>query len=162
MILFAGAIGSGKSPIANYLSYKLKLAVFSNDLIRKEVREDCRKLEPDQYQKRRQSRLKEILEGGQAFIYDASIDRRWQSERQLLADYGYHTFIISLDFSRAKLSQLWQAKGYGKLTNLARTMADHQAFKQEYSADIKLQLTDKDFSQRLELTYQAIKAATKH
>lgn len=49
-ILFAGPIGSGKSPIANYLSYKLNLPIFNNDTIRTEVREDLLKMDVEEYQ----------------------------------------------------------------------------------------------------------------
>jgi len=37
VILFAGAVGSSKSPIANYLSPKLNIPIFNNDAIRFEV-----------------------------------------------------------------------------------------------------------------------------
>ncbi len=40
VILFAGAVGSGKTPISNYLSYKLNLPIYNNDAIRSEVIED--------------------------------------------------------------------------------------------------------------------------
>jgi len=40
-LTFAGAAGSSKTPISNYLSTKLLLPVFNNDAIRTEVIEDC-------------------------------------------------------------------------------------------------------------------------
>lgn len=57
-ILFAGAIGSGKSPIANYLSYKFNLPVFNNDIIRTEVKEDLLRMDEEEYERRRSQRKK--------------------------------------------------------------------------------------------------------
>jgi cytidylate kinase len=39
-ITFAGAVGSSKTPISNYLSSRLNLPIFNNDTIRSEVIED--------------------------------------------------------------------------------------------------------------------------
>lgn len=60
-ITFAGAIGSSKSPIANYLSISLGLPIFNNDSIRSEVTEDLGILDSKEYLKRRNKRFQELL-----------------------------------------------------------------------------------------------------
>lgn len=149
-ILFAGPIGSGKSPIANYLSYKLNLPIFNNDTIRTEVREDLLKMDVEEYQKRRDKRISEILHSGLSFIYDASIDRVWKEYKQTILDQGYVPFVVSLDFSREKLIEIYKAKEYTAFADLDRTFKDHQLFLKEYHKDISIRLEDKDFNDRLE------------
>jgi adenylylsulfate kinase-like enzyme len=105
-LTFAGAVGSSKTPIANFLSTKLNLPIFSNDAIRSEVIEDLGKLDQEGYIKRRNDRLTAIAKSGMAFIYDASVDREWMDLKMHLVDYGYDWYIISLDLSKKLLKRL--------------------------------------------------------
>lgn len=157
-ILFAGPIGSGKSPIANYLSYKLNLPVFNNDLLRTEVREDLLRFDADEYVRRRTERLKEILDSGISFIYDASCDRRWATEKDVLIKHGYEARIISLDFSKGKLLEIWRAKDYTEFDALDRTFEDHQLFLRKFKNDVTVHLSDENFLTRLEDSFKAIKS----
>lgn len=56
-ITFAGAVGSSKTPISNYLSTKLNLPIFNNDAIRSEVIEDLGIFDSEEHLKRRNARL---------------------------------------------------------------------------------------------------------
>lgn len=77
LITFSGPIGSSRTSIAYYLSWKLNIPIFNNDSIRTEVIEDTGLLNIQEYEKRRDERLKEIVEKNISFIYDASVDREW-------------------------------------------------------------------------------------
>lgn len=155
-ILFAGPVGSGKSPITNYLSYKLNLPVFNNDIIRTEVKEDLLKFDNEEYEKRRTKRLKEIIDLKLSFIYDASIDRRWKAFRPQVIDSGYQYIIVSLDFSKEKLVEIYKAKGYAELDSLDRTFADHQLFLSEFKNDISVSISDYEFEKRLEVALNGV------
>lgn len=156
-ILFAGAIGSGKSPIANYLSYKLNLPVFNNDIIRTEVKEDLLRMDEEEYERRRSQRAKEILEKGDSFIYDASIDRKWEKYKQALLDSGFNPIIVSLDFTKEKLIEIWKAKGYTEFNALDRTIEDHKLFLENHRIEVSVHLTDEVFLSRLESALTGVK-----
>ena len=158
-ITFAGPVGSSKSPIANYLSPKLGLAVFNNDLIRTEVLEDDgRECDPKEHLRRRDQRLTETIESGVSFICDASVDRGWEKLKATLTENNYHWFIISLDLSKEKLIELYELKGYhDTLQVIDKGYQDHQDFLAEYGDDVGLRITDKDYPDRLELSLQTVK-----
>src|SRR4051812_4770787 len=99
-VSFSGPRGSSKSPIAHYLSQKCNLIIFNNDTFRTEVIEDMGYLDQNEYTKRRNGRTEQFLKTGQSFICDASVDRTWNEFSQILTDYGYQWFIISLDLSK--------------------------------------------------------------
>ncbi len=153
-ILFAGPIGSGKTPIANYLSYKLDLPVLNSDTIRVEVIEDLLHFEEKEFDKRRADRLREITESGTSFIYDASIDRKWKEYKELATSNGYTPIIISLDFSKEKLVELYKAKGYTAFDALDRTFEDHKRFLEQYSTEVSVSIKDEEFSDRLQIAYR--------
>lgn len=156
-ILFAGAVGSSKTPIAMYLSGMLDLSIFNNDAIRTEVIEDLGRFDSEEHLKRRNERLQGVLGRGFSFIVDASIDREWGTLQEWLPKYGYSFFIISLDLSKEKLIQLYEAKGYTEsLQTIDRFIADHEAFLKQYGNVVGLRITDENFSRRLELSYQAV------
>ncbi len=155
-VLFAGPIGSSKSPIANYLSYKLNVPVFNNDIIRTEVREDLQNFDADEYDQRRAQRIEELVNSGKPFIYDASIDRKWKDLGSQLIEKGYMPFIISLDISKDKLLRLYEAKNYSDLEALNRTYDDHQRFMQEFKDVVGLSIGDNQFADRLNLSLRAI------
>lgn len=157
-IIFAGAIGSSKTPIANYLSYKLNLPVFNNDAVRNEVIEDLGSLDAKVYEGRRDERVKEILKNKTSFIYDASIDRVWKELKQWLQKSNYKWFIISLDLSKNFLIELYKNKGYGEsLTRIDNLILEHQQFVNENTEEINLSINDNNFKKRLGLSYSAIK-----
>jgi hypothetical protein len=156
-ITFAGAIGSSKSPIANYLSPKLGLPIFNNDAIRSEVIEDLGNLDNEEHLKRRDARLKEIIENGTSFIIDASVDRTWSKLKESLQENGYDYFIISLDLSKNLLERLYKAKGYtDSLKIIDELMQDHQKFLDEFGGDVGVHITDAEFEDRLEVAHKAV------
>lgn len=156
-ITFAAPIGSGKSPITNYLGFKLGLPAFNNDSIRTEVREDLLDFDQQEYEKRQLARARELVQSGQSFIYDASIDRKWEEFEPQLKQAGYSIFVISLDFSKELLTNIYKAKGYTEFEALTRTYYDHQKFSADFPEAINLHLTDSEFKNRLELSFLAVK-----
>lgn len=159
-ILFAGAPGSSKSPTATYLSYHLKLPIFSNDVVRVEVQEDLLQNDiAEEYEKRRNYRLGQLLSNGDSFIYDASVDRHWSEIKQHLSSNGYSHFIISMDLSRELLEKLYQTKGYhSHLQEIDKVIADHDNFLESFADNVDLHITDDTFAERLELALQAAKS----
>lgn len=51
-ITFAGPVGSGKTPIAYYLSWNLALPILNNDSMRTETQEDRGELDMQTYTKK--------------------------------------------------------------------------------------------------------------
>ncbi len=156
-IVFSGAIGSSKSPIAHHVGWNLGLPVFNNDTLRTEVKEDLLDFDSEEYEKRRDDRLFSLLDSGKSFIYDASIDRNWQSLKEKLEENDYEYFIINLDLSETLLRKLYEAKGYvDSEKNLDSNQADHQAFVEKHKHLVNLRIDDEMFSQRLELSLKAV------
>jgi len=157
-ITFAGPAGSSKTPIAIYLSYQLNLPVFSNDAIRSEVIGDLGSLDQDEYLRRRDKRLKELVKKQVSFIYDASVDRQWDKREEWRKQANYNWLIISLDLSKDFLVKLYQSKDRQKsLKYLDKMLAEHDMFVAQYGHDIGLHITDQDFPRRLELSYKKAK-----
>jgi len=157
-ITFAGAIGSSKTPIANYLSVKLNLPVFNNDAIRTEVTEDLGKFDAAEHIKRRDKRLKEITKNGISFICDLSVDREWGMLKKLLVKNNYRWFIISLDLSKQFLVKLYKVKGYNESLNvLDKFWSDHDNFIKNNDNEIGLHITDVDFKNRCEISFKKIR-----
>ena len=153
-ITFAGAVGSSKTPISNFLSTKINLPVFNNDAIRAEVIEDLGMFNLDEYTKRRNIRLKDILENGVSFICDASVDREWKESKKLLSAKGYQYFIISIDLSKDLLTQLYKTKKYYEsLERIDELMNDHSVFLSKSADDIGLRILDHDFKNRCQISY---------
>lgn len=157
LITFAGAIGSSKTPIANYLSCKLNFPVLNNDAIRTEVPEELGYFSEEEYLKRRNERIRDVLENCPAIIYDASIDREWKNWEDKIAKAGYKIFIISLDLSKDFLIELYKIKGYHESAEkIDQFFSDHEEFVKNYSHLIGLKITDENFKNRLELAYSAV------
>ena len=162
-ILFSGAIGSSKTPIATFLSEEIGLPIFNNDSIRTEVLEDFsdtgetivveRELA---YNFRRDERLIKMLNRGESFILDASIDRRWDMLKPGLELYGYRWFIISLDLKKSLLLKLYKSKGYTISDSLDKTIKDHNLFVKKNKQEIGLHISDKNFKDRMELSLEAV------
>ena len=154
-ITFAGVVGSSKTPITNYLSTKLILPVLNNDALRSEVIEDLGKFNENEYLKRRDRMIKENIENEISFIYDASVDRKWKELKEVLATNNYYYFIISLDLSKELLINLYQAKEYFEsLKRVGELLNDHKIFLENYSSDIGLSISDNDFKNRCQTSYQ--------
>ena len=157
-ITFAGAVGSSKTPISNYLGTKLLLPTFNNDAIRSEVIEDIGIFDADEHLKRRNSRLEEIIKDGNSFICDVSIDREWKGFKEKLISSNYIFFIISLDLSKKLLTKLYKSKKYlESLDRIDELIQDHDNFLNKYSNDINLHITDEDFINRIQISYNKVK-----
>lgn len=156
-IIFAWAVGSSKTPISNYLSIKLNLPVFNNDAIRSEVIEDLGFFDSNEHIKRRNLRLEEIIKVWNTFICDVSVDREWTRLKEILVSYDYDFFIISLNLSKDLLIKLYKAKEYfNSLSRIDELIEDHNNFLAQYSGDIKINITDNDFTDRIQISYQAV------
>ncbi len=157
LITFAGAIGSSKTPIANYLSCKLNFPVLNNDAIRTEVLEDLGSFNEKEYLKRRNERIHSVLENNFSVIYDASIDREWKNWEKKIAEVGYKTFIISLDLSKDFLIELYKIKGYHESAQrIDQFFSNHEEFLKNHGHFVNLQITDENFKNRLEIAYSAV------
>jgi hypothetical protein len=157
-IVFAGAIGCSKTPVANYLSYKLNLPILNNDSIRTEVVEDLKKINQKEYLKRRDKRLEEIFKNGISFIYDSSIDREYKLFEEVIKKSGYQYKIISFDLSENFLKNLYKIKKYHESAKrLKQLVKDHDDFLKNSGLKISAHITDKNFKNRLEISYKAVK-----
>jgi hypothetical protein len=155
-VVFAGAMGSSKTPIACYLSETLGLPVFNGDAIRTEVKEDKGWFDIPEFDWRRETRLRALLGLGASFIHDASIDRAWDKLRPELAQAGYEPFVISLDLSKDFLKRLYDVKAYD-LKVLDKYFADHQTFVEYYDKEVNLHITDETFQKRLSLALDSVR-----
>lgn len=158
IITFAGAVGSSKTPIAYYISWRLGIPIFNNDAIRTEVIEDVGLFNQQEYEKRRDERLNKIAEEGTSLIYDASIDREWTKWKKDVESLKYETFIISMDLSRDFLTSLYNRKKYtDSLEKIDDLISDHNSFLKDFSGDVNLHISDEEFMNRLELSYTKVK-----
>lgn len=157
-ILFAGPIGSFKSTIANHLSVNLGLPIFNRDIIRREVRVDLGRVDAEELERRSEARLQGLISRKMSFIYDASIDRKWEkSIRELASKEGYATFIISMDFSKEFMQEKYDVSGYiPSEGETDRVYAEHQKFLEKYGNDVNLHITDEDFEKKFEMALNAI------
>jgi hypothetical protein len=155
-VTFAGAVGSSKTPIAHYLGCNFNLPILSNDVIRTEVREDLQSFNDEEYERRRDIRLKEMVEAGASFIYDASVDRKWKSLKVELDKFRYECFIISLDLSKDFLAALYKAKNYPEVDGLDRLIKEHKTFLTQYRSEVLLSISDATFKDRLKLSHEAL------
>lgn len=150
-ILFAGAVGSSKTPIAHYVSIGLGLPILNNDVIRTEVLEDVGEFDKKEYDSRVDARVKQALAEERSFIYDASIDRSWESLRELFAKNNYSWCVISLDLSKDFLADLYRTKGYlESLERIDGLVGDHHKFVEMFGFDIAGSINETDFPNRLE------------
>lgn len=153
-ISFAGVPGSGKTPIANFLSSQLYLPVLNNDAIRTEVIEDTGAFEEREFLRRRGVAVNAIFASGKDFIYDASVDRAWEEQAEFLRKTGYAFLLISLDLSKDFLLKLYESKKYDP-SWLDPYIADHEHFLRNYDKDIAIHITDADFLNRLNVSLEA-------
>jgi uncharacterized membrane protein YcgQ (UPF0703/DUF1980 family) len=77
--------------------------------------------------------------------------------KEKLVSYDYDFFIISLNLSKDLLSKLYKAKEYfNSLSRIDEIIEDHNNFLAKYSDDIKLNITDNDFINRIQISYQEV------
>lgn len=156
-VTFAGVPGSSKTPTATYLSYQLSLSLFNNDTIRTEVTEDLLAFDENEFRRRARERLRQLIDSGQSFIYDASVDRRWADLADLLEPAGYRTFLISFDLSSGFLTNLYKSKDYKQgLECLDERQREHTEFLDKYGSTVNLRIDDNSFADRLEVARQAL------
>lgn len=156
-ITFAWAVWSSKTPITNYISTKLNLPIFNNDAIRTEVIEDLWEFNQEEYTKRRNSRLKDILDSNISFIYDASVDREWLKFKEQLMIRNYKWYIVSLDLSKDLLARLYLSKEYHEsLKRIDELINDHKIFIENNSQDINLHISNEQFDNRIQIGYENI------
>lgn len=157
-ILFAGVVGCSKSPTASYLSYKLNFPIINNDNIRTEVVEDMGAPNKEEYIKRRNERLMELLASKHDFIFDASIDRIHNELLTELKLNGYEYFIIIFNLSKEFVKKLYEAKGYlESLERIDVLFSEHEEFLKQNTAKDFIEISDKDFPHRLKIAYTASK-----
>ena len=65
-----------------------------------------------EYKKRKNERLQDIFNKKLSFIYDTSMDRRWEEAKKNIEDHGYKWFLISLDLSKELLAKMYRIKDY--------------------------------------------------
>lgn len=159
-VAFAGVPGSSKTPIAFYLSIKFGLPIFNNDELRNEVREnlltdDIRSPRASaEFERLTKERHEQALSTGRPVIFDGSVDRRWPETKKQLQDHGYSWFLINLELSLPFLTKLFSSTGRGAFveTKLANYLKQHNDFRAAHQGDISLEITDKDFINRMEVT----------
>jgi hypothetical protein len=157
VVTFAGSPGSSKSPIAYFLSYTFGFPIYNNDAVRTEVTEDFLSFDEEEYKKRRDARIHEIIQRGESFILDASIDREWKNNNQNIEQSGYKVFIISMDLSKEFLLKLYKAKGYTQTKEIDRFLKEHKDFLLKYRDRVNVHITDENFSQRLRLCAEKLR-----
>ncbi len=158
IVTFAGPVGSSKTPIAHYLSCNFNLPIYNNDVVRIEVVEDFLSFNKEGHKKRRDSRIKKIINSGNSFILDASIDREWENYMDDINKSGYKVFIISLDLSKELLLKLYKAKQYNEVVGkVNKFIEDHNNFLKKFGSSVSLHITDQNFSKRLKISSEKLK-----
>lgn len=158
-ICFAGVPGCDKSSVAYRLSWELGMPIFSNDAIRKEIKiEHEGELDIPAYDERRKEYMDSLFSQHRSFIYDASVDRRWEEFKQEAGKNGYDWLLISFDLSPDFVRELGKSS--------ASTIAEehminyhkhHQKFLEQFGSDATLRITDDIFSRRFELALEVTK-----
>ena len=156
-ITFSGCVWSGKSPIASYISINLSLPILNADSIRSEVAEDLFKFDVEEFNKRFDSRLNEILESWKSFIYDASMDRYWPVIKKKLESHWYKVFIICLRLSKDILQKLHDATSYEISDKwLDKLIEQNKKFIENYRNDINVIIDDDNYIDRISIAYKAV------
>jgi len=158
-ITFAGPWWCWKSPLANYLSCKFWLPIINADNIRSEIIEDLWYLDEKIFKHRTYNRLEETLITWKSLIIDASVDREWEKIKWLLKNYKYDYYIISFDISSNLLRKLYNNKWYDNfLPDITRYLDEHKNFNKLYKNDISIVITDGNYKNRLEYSYDKLKS----
>lgn len=156
VVVFAGPVGSSKTPISFNLSQKFNLPIFNTDAIRTEVSEDLLKYDVKEYEKRRDERLRILLNTGYSFILDGSVDREWEKYEKWIKLANYQIFFISIDLSREFVGKLFKAKLYQATKHIDKWMNDHKIFLETYREIVDMHITDDNFKDRLSLSSEKL------
>ncbi len=156
-VVFAGVPGSSKTIVAQHLSCRFGLPIFSSDVVRSEVKEDLLASninKPEalaEYEKRYEARFAKLLAEGSPLIFDNSVDRRWSTIKHKFQDEGYEWFMIDMELSRNFLVRLFKATGRQKFIDeeMDAYLMQHQSFLNRFDEDINLRITDYTFAKRL-------------
>ena len=160
-ILFAGAGGCGKSPVANYLSWKFNLPRMENDALRNEVRGDMMDnlLNPDvraEYNRRLKERYDELNTLGWSFVDDCSIDRTWKSRDEWFSPARV-PFIISFDLSYEFIKNRYSLGKVPQLDHLRRWVDDHDVFLAEFGKQVNVHITEENYKDRISICENALR-----
>ncbi|HEX7633167.1 MAG TPA: AAA family ATPase [Candidatus Saccharimonadales bacterium] len=164
IVTYAGVPGSSKSIVAHHLSVAFSLPIFSTDNIRFEVKEDLRAADitlPEplrEYERRYDERWEALLASGKSCIFDASMDRRWETVKQQLVEAGYDWYLIDMELSRDFLLELYgSTKRQKAIEELDAYLRQHKMFIERYAADVSLQIDDQGFAKRLQLAENGLR-----
>lgn len=155
VILFAGPVGSSKTPLAHMLSTACRLPIFNNDAVRVQTSTEHQSTidVTSEYIDTRNAQLKDLLTDQISFIYDASIDRHWNTLSSWLDEYHYTYFIISIDISATLITEHKQTE---QSELVAQTLADHASFLRAHAEKVNLHITDHTFQDRFTLIRNAV------
>lgn len=157
-VTFAGAIGTGKTPIAHMLSVTFGLPIHNNDAIRSGVIEDFGELKEEEYVRRRDESIRTAIASGRSFILDASIDRSWDRLKAKLDEAGYDVFVISLDLRLPFIQKLHTWKSYPNSSELIEEFYnDHEKFLEAHDDVVNVHIKDEDYPERFVLARDAFK-----
>ena len=156
-ISYAWATGCWKSPITNYISTKLWLPTFNTDAIRSEVTEDFLEFDVAEAKKRIKERLNLVIQQGNSFIYDASVDRtRWDLKEILIKNW-YEFFIISIDLDKDMLLDFYKVKWYSEsIKMIDKIYEDHERFLEQFWNDVNMHVNVENYKDRLENVYKKV------
>ena len=164
-VTFAGMQGTSKSIVSHYLSERFGLALFSNDNVRFEVKEDMRVDNiniPEalaEFQRRHDARLHWLTDNKRNFILDGSVDRSWGKLKERLESAGYRWLLIDMELSVNFVKDLYaKTNRSDAIQEMPRYARDHEAFMAEFAGDISLQITDDTFLSRKELAEEALRS----
>lgn len=158
IVAFTGVVGSSKTPITNYLSGVFGLPSFNADAVRSEVIEDKLNYDIPEVEKRFVTRLTSMIQKGESFILDASLDRKFSEYKHELDTSGYKLFLINMDLSREFLVKLYKAKGYDEsLKRLDQLIIDHKKFLEEFGDLVNVKIGDGLFISRLQIVENALR-----
>lgn len=157
VITYAWAIWCWKSPITNYISTKLWLPIFNTDSVLSEVCEDFLELNREEAHKRVEKRLNKIIKDRISFIYDASVDRKWWTLKEVLVKHWYKFFIISIDLEKDTLLKFYNVKSYYEsIKRIDDVYQNHQNFLEEFWNDVNIHINEWNYWRRLEIVYKAV------
>lgn len=140
------------------MSCNLGLPILNNDVIRTEVTEDLGAFNQNEYLKRRDERILQMIHSDINFIYDASVDREWTNWKDRIESLKYEHFIISIDLGQSFLKKIHADKGYVETNErIDQVIADHNNFLSKFESEVGVHISEQDFPNRLKISYDAVK-----
>lgn len=164
VICFAGSTAAGKTEMAYYLSEQFGLPIFSSDTVRNDtkVAKDVVDIHDalGEFEASRKARAQAMFARKKSFIYDGSVDRRWEEVKKQVEDAGFGWLLIDFDVSLQRImknKQMFDRIELDELFN--KWVADHQKFHQTFDADAQLHISDDNYAQRYELAKELVNKA---